>query len=209
MKKSLKEKSYDYIKEKIITCVYIPGDFLDEKQLINEIGASRTPIREALNKLELEGLLQILPKKGVVVTDINLKTIVDLYQCRLLIEVNSLNLFIDKIDFEIIKKLKEEVKNIKNIDDLNKHDDDLHEYFISLYDNQYIDNVIENMNTQNKRIRILTTNSSSSCLKSTIEEHNIILDAILEKDFEKAKQSLEEHILKSKERTVNSILKTM
>ncbi len=207
MKESLKEKSYNYIKEKIVTCEILPGDFLDEKRLVIEIGASRTPIREALNKLELEGLVQILPKKGVVVTGINLKNVVDIYQLRLLIEVNALTSYSDKIKLDVISDFKEQIKCIENSEDLNRHDDLLHEYFISLYENQYIDNVIENMSIQNKRTRVLTTNSSEDCLQNTITEHTEILDALLEKDFEKAKKALETHILKSKQRTIENFLK--
>ena len=60
---NLKNKAYQLIKERIMTCEYGPNSFLNEADLIQEIDASRTPIREALNKLEQEGLVQIIPKK--------------------------------------------------------------------------------------------------------------------------------------------------
>ena len=81
-KDSLKERAYRIIKDKIIRCEYMPGDFLNEKSLIEEIGASRTPIREALNKIEQENLVKIIPKRGVVVSEITMKDISEIFQVR-------------------------------------------------------------------------------------------------------------------------------
>ena len=64
MNENLKNKAYSVIKERIISCQYKPNSFLNEADLIQEIDASRTPIREALNKLEQEGFVKIIPKKG-------------------------------------------------------------------------------------------------------------------------------------------------
>ncbi|MFR1039015.1 MAG: GntR family transcriptional regulator [Clostridium sp.] len=63
MTTNLKNKAYQIIKERIMSCDYKPNTFLNEADLIEEIDASRTPIREALNKLEQEGFVQIIPKK--------------------------------------------------------------------------------------------------------------------------------------------------
>ena len=62
-KESLKSKAYNLIKTKIVNCEYAPGTFLNESMLMGEIGSSRTPIREALSKLEQENLVRILPKR--------------------------------------------------------------------------------------------------------------------------------------------------
>ena len=62
-KESLKNKAYNLIKTKIVNCEYPPNSFLNETLLMDEIGSSRTPIREALSKLEQENLVRILPKK--------------------------------------------------------------------------------------------------------------------------------------------------
>ncbi len=207
MKRNLKQKSYDYIKNKIVGCDYMPGDFLDEKLLIEEIGASRTPIREAMNKLEQEGLLQILPKKGVVVTDVTLKNIVDIYQLRFLIEVNIFDECIGEIDINTIREFKEEAFSVMNVEQLNEHDDRVHNYFISCYDNEYINNIFENMSSQHSRIRNITATKDTNSIKEVRDEHTAIFDAILDKDFINAKKLLNEHLVKSKNRTINSILK--
>ncbi len=207
MKQSLKDKSYAYIKNKIVNCEYMPGDFIDEKQLIAEIGASRTPIREALNKLEHENLINILPKKGVIVTNISYKDIVDIWEIRLLIEPPIFTTLRDKINVNIIKKFKEESLIIKTAEELNIHDDNVHGYFTNLYSNYYISDLIDTISTQSHRIRHITTPKNSNCLADTFTEHNAIFDAILKKDFELASEMMHLHLLKSKERTLNSLLK--
>ncbi len=207
MKQSLKDKSYAYIKNKIVNCNYMPGDYLDEKQLILEIGASRTPIREALNKLEQENLINILPKKGVVVKDISYKDIVDIWELRLLIEPPILTTLKDKIDVNIIKMFKEESLSIDTADALDKHDDKIHGYFTSLYSNYYINDLLETIHTQSHRIRHLTTQKTSNCFDNTFNEHNAVFDAIINNNFELASEMLHLHLLKAKERTLNSLLK--
>ena len=65
---TLKYSTYEFIKNKIICCEYEPGTFLNEEILCEETGVSRTPVRDALGRLEQEGLVKILPKKGVKIS---------------------------------------------------------------------------------------------------------------------------------------------
>ena len=66
-KLSLKQMAYNSIKEKILNCQYMPNSFLNEDLLCEEFGVSRTPIRDALSRLEQEHLITIMPKKGFFV----------------------------------------------------------------------------------------------------------------------------------------------
>ncbi|MFV0505060.1 MAG: GntR family transcriptional regulator [Lachnospirales bacterium] len=206
MKISLKEKSYNYIKEKIVTCQYMPGHFLDEKELINEIGASRTPIREALNKLEQENLLLILPKKGVMVTDVTAQHVIDIHELRLTLEPQIIIKFSYLIDIDIINKFLEDLEIIDNNNDLNTYDAQLHDYFISLYNNQYVNLIFNSMRSQQSRIRKLTT-MTTACFNETITEHKNILVAIINKNYEESSKYYETHIINSKQRTLESLLK--
>ena len=74
-KTSLKTLAYNTIKEKIITCEYAPGSLLNEESLTDMLKISRTPIRDALGRLEQEGLIEILPKKGIMVTNLSMPDI--------------------------------------------------------------------------------------------------------------------------------------
>ena len=85
-KETLKDKAYQIIKEKIITCQYKPGTLLNEIELVQEVDSSHTPIREALSRLEQENLVKFMPKKGIWVTDIVMSDVRDVYEVRELIE---------------------------------------------------------------------------------------------------------------------------
>lgn len=76
---SLKSKAYEIIKKRIVCCEYAPGDILDEKALIDEFGVSRTPIREALNVLAEEGMVDIMPRRAILVSHISTKDVSNLY----------------------------------------------------------------------------------------------------------------------------------
>ena len=86
MSTSLKDKAYSIIKERILTGKYESGIMLNEVALSEELGISRTPIREALNDLEHEMLVKVLPKKGTQVCGIDFEVVRDLFQVRILIE---------------------------------------------------------------------------------------------------------------------------
>ncbi|MGH0053277.1 MAG: GntR family transcriptional regulator, partial [Sphaerochaetaceae bacterium] len=91
-KATLKYEFYRQIKEKIISCEYMPGTILTEGLLSEEYKNSRTPIREAIGLLESEGFVKVLPKKGIFVSDILLSDVFQIFQVRVEIEPLCLRL---------------------------------------------------------------------------------------------------------------------
>ena len=86
-KPSLKLQAYQYLKTKILNCEYRPNEFLNEQKLCAEMGnISRTPMRDALGRLEQEGLITILPKKGLMVSGITEEDVHSMFEMRLLVE---------------------------------------------------------------------------------------------------------------------------
>ena len=85
-KTNLKTIAYNMIHEKIVTCEYAPGSFLNEEMLTSSLGLGRTPIRDALSRLEHEGLVEIRPKVGITVTPLNISDINKIFEVRLLLE---------------------------------------------------------------------------------------------------------------------------
>ena len=86
MPKTLAEKTYSIIEEKIVKLEYKPGTFLTENFLETSLSRGRTPIREAIQKLAREGLIKVLPRKGLLVTEININDQLKLIQVRREIE---------------------------------------------------------------------------------------------------------------------------
>merc|ERR1711879_893209 len=85
-KVSLKDKAYEHIKSKIILCEMMPGSDISEEELANELGISRTPVREAIMMLENENLVHVFPRKGSFVSQITLKDIQEIFQIREVVE---------------------------------------------------------------------------------------------------------------------------
>lgn len=83
---ALTNQAYEYLYRKIVSCEYLPGQELNEKQLLEETSFGRTPLREALLMLQAENLIDIFPRKGMRITPFTEKSIDDLYQTRKLIE---------------------------------------------------------------------------------------------------------------------------
>lgn len=89
-KMKLKEKSYHSIKKKIFSFELKPGEIFFETELSKKLGVSRTPVREALNKLEQEGLIKRRPNRGYSVVDLTASEIEDLYELREALEIMAL-----------------------------------------------------------------------------------------------------------------------
>lgn len=201
--KSKKDKAYIYIKEKICTCKLMPGDFIDEKQIVDEIGASRTPIREALNKLEQENLIQIIPKKGIIVRNITAKNISDIFQIREMIEIYCVKNYgqnLDKKEVWGFKNLFTAEKNLKS--EHISNDVRFHLYLTSCNKNDYVQNVLQDIYWQSNRVRFLT-GERLDCSIEAQKEHNEIISYILDDDYANACESLKIHLSLSRSRTLS------
>ena len=105
----LRSKVFSQIEDAILTGKYAPGDGLTEMRLSEEMKVSRTPIREALRQLELEGLVEYVPSKGIVVTGIAWQDIEDIYEIRMRIEGLAASRAAENITDEELKELKDVV----------------------------------------------------------------------------------------------------
>lgn len=109
---NLKQIAYETIKRKIIHCDYMPNDILSEMMLMEEIDASRTPIREALNMLSQEGLVRIIPKKGIMVLPLTMKEVAMTFEARMLMEpyiIEHYSQYIDHVKLQEFRKQTEEI----------------------------------------------------------------------------------------------------
>ena len=153
--KGLKEATYMTLKERLIDCVYQPGSLLTEAQLAADLQLSRTPIREAISKLEMEGYVQTLPKKGIYVSDITLNDVIQVFQTRILIEPITVKLSGPRLPKDeisnFINKFHEPVADIQNSFRL---DTAMHLFLIENCGNNYIIEMMKKVFAQNTRIII-------------------------------------------------------
>ena len=123
--KYLKDKAYEMIREKIVNCELAPGSVLNESELIEEIGASRTPIREALNKLEQENLVTIIPKKCIIVRGITIDDIAEVFDARAVIEPQVLLQYADRISLRFLEDYQERCRTTEDTQELIHLDEDV------------------------------------------------------------------------------------
>ena len=199
-KQNLKDKAYNYIKDRIVRCVYAPGSFLVESELITGIGASRTPIREALNKLEQEKLIRILPKRGVMVENVTMADINDVYEVRFMIEPAIVGKYGKNIPEAKLKEMFQ-----RNIIAANSHpgsdeydlDSDLHNLFVNACENRYLVEMMSRIFAQSHRLRILSGEYLEDRIQESLKEHIAILNALLQKDYPAAEDAMKKHLEKS------------
>ena len=138
-KLSLKLQAYQYLKTKILNCEYRPNEFLNEQKLCAEMGnISRTPMRDALGRLEQEGLITILPKKGLMVSGITEEDVHSMFEMRLLVEPYALRTYGADIPREELERFVQMMHEPDVIDDFCKSDDDFHELLMSTLPNKYL-----------------------------------------------------------------------
>ncbi len=205
---NLKSRAYDIIKDNIITCRYTPGEFLNEAQLMREVGVSRTPIREALNKLEQERLVRIVPKKGVMVSELTLREINEIYQVRLMLEPQVVRLWGNLIPVEELEHCRMRLMNYSpemSMLERSGLEDSLHRLIIDYCPNSYIHDWSDYLYCQNQRVRIFTGR-----IGQRMELNNVgylkILDKLLLGDCSGAAELLNEHLEESKRNTFDVLL---
>jgi len=199
-KSNLKDLAYRTIKSRIVECVYPPGNFLRDVDLVEELGISRTPIREAIGRLEQENFVKLIPQRGVMVQGVGYREISDIFQVRIIIEPYILRSYREQIDLQHVQALKNGFLKAKaDGDEASKYrlDDELHAYFRSLCPNKYLMDLLDTIYDQNHRLRILCGKSKSR-LEDSVDEHIAILDQILAGQISEAANSLERHIQNSK-----------
>ena len=183
-KETLKDKAYQIIKGKILNCSYAPNTFINESIIQMDVSASRTPIREALNRLEQENLLKILPKKGVLISDLSINEINKVYETRMLVEPYIIRMYGSLLDLSKLDFFRQVFSGEKVIPEqihATKIDDEFHFTICAPCQNEYLLQLLRNINMQNHRIRILSGYSSSRIQQSCIE-HMKIIDALWDQD---------------------------
>ena len=200
--------AYEYIKAKIINGDYMPLSDISEDALQKEINVSRTPVREAILRLEKEDLVYVYPRKGTIVSSVTLDLIEDVYGVRQLIEpymVLSSMYFIKREWLLDMKKRLLEPDPELSGEALRKYyidlDTELHINIIAGSPNRYLKRLMNNILDQNLRLRIISSHPTEE--EGTTEEHIALIDALLEGDEEAVEKCVMDHLIKSKERTIS------
>ncbi|ONI44869.1 GntR family transcriptional regulator [Candidatus Epulonipiscioides gigas] len=195
----LRDIVFQTIRNKIIWGELSPGQRLMETQLGEKLGVSRTPIREAIRKLEQEGLIVIVPRKGAQVAPFTKKDIEDVLEVRAALEALAASLAAQRIDEQDFLKLQcaiteyEFAEADKNLTKMIKKDVEFHEIIFNATKNERLIQMSQNIREQVLRYRIAYLKYEGETEKVSLEHRNI-LEAIKKKDSEKAAQLALRHI---------------
>lgn len=198
-KYSLRGKVYDHIREDILNGIYKEHEELKEATLGEKLGVSRTPVREALRQLELEGLVEIIPNKGARVTGITKKDIDDIYQIRYLLEGLSARWATEHVTEAQIEKMEETLyltefhANKGNFAQVYELDSQFHELMYEASGSKMLNHILSDFHMYVTRIR-KTSLATDNRSKNSTEEHRAILEAIKERNADKAEECAHNHV---------------
>lgn len=201
---SLRIRVFNAIENAILSGEYKDGESLNELKISNELGVSRTPVREALMQLELEGLVRNIPNKGAVVVGVTEKDIEDIYAIRIRIEGLAANLAASKINDEELKALEkiadlQEFYLFKNdTEQILKLDGDFHKIIYEASRSRPLRFMLTYFHNYIRHARDISVQAQGRAEK-TVAEHRAILEAIRSRDAVLAEKLTAEHIINAKE----------
>ena len=195
----LRDVVFNTLRQKILTGELKPGERLMEIHLADQLGVSRTPIREAIRKLELEGLVTMIPRRGAEVAQITEKNLRDVLEVRRALDALAVELACDRITPEELNELKaacdhfEAETKKKNANQVARADVALHDIILKASGNDRLMQMISNFSQQMYRYRLEYVKDDANYEK-LIEEHRIIYEAIRDKDRETGAKAIKSHI---------------
>jgi DNA-binding GntR family transcriptional regulator len=206
----LTDWAYEQIKEAILKIQFVPGTQLQIESLVLELGISRTPIREALLRLEKDGLVRVLPRVGFFVKEFTSRDLEELYEVRELLESRAVKNAVENLsgeDLDLIDQLLEISVTAVQASDVQKFlegEIQFHNYLTQHSQNTYLISVLESLRDLSYRWRTLSLRSHESLVRS-MEEHLVIARAVRNKDAELASQLMAEHIRNARERIMEIV----
>ena len=206
----LRDVVFNTLRQAILTGELKPGERLMEIHLANKLGVSRTPIREAIRKLELEGLVTMIPRRGAEVAQITEKSMNDVLEVRRAMDALCTELACERISEEEIEALKAASENFaeaaktKDIRKVAQADVEFHDIILKATGNVRLVQLVNNLAEQMYRYRFEYLKDVSR-YSSLTEEHRVIFESIKNRDKEAAIGAAELHIDNQAKAIINQI----
>ncbi len=209
--KPLREIVFETIREAIIVGDLEPGERLMEVQMAEELGVSRTPVREAIRKLELEALVIMVPRKGAYVADISMRDLADVFEIRGALEGLAAGLAAERATEEEIEELERMLVKISDTIEKNdvretiELDTQFHELLYSASRNERLRGILSQLREQIHRFRLQSLGRPGR-MRVALEEHRSIVEAVAERDPDIAQERASAHIESAENALMGSYL---
>jgi len=206
---SLSELAYLSIKEKILSMELRPGSFVNEIKLCEMTSLGRMPVHQAIHRLQIEGLIEVMPRKGIVICSDSLHDVLSLLEARLAMEPNVAALAAERISDEQIKHVKVLLKksslllNQRQRDSFRVIDREFHAVLADAAGNKILADTQRPLHERSGiiwHLRIMPENG----LEITQREHEAIFKAVIKRDAMGAKKAMETHLLSLQKRIIQA-----
>lgn len=201
----LGERVYEVVRDRIVTVELAPGSPLPVGDLARELGVSLTPVRDALNRLAAEGLVEDIARKGYFVASLDPEDVTDLLQARRLIEIAAVEQGLDLIESEQIEEMGRLVDEMEGwLDDhggyrdyaeFSRRDSQFHQLLVASARNRHLQQVYRGLSVH---VHIYRTNLAARVGyhrgTATVNEHRAILEAIRGRDLRAVKRAITRHV---------------
>jgi len=200
---TIRRKIYNFIREQILSGEIQPHQHLIEAKIARDIGTSRTPVREALHSLELEGLIESIPRVGYVVKPVSEQEVEEICEIRMAIEGVAARWAIEKAHKKMVEELEENISlsdekvsngDVKSFVDLDAR---FHEIIARFSGSKRLLELAQTLRRHMLRYRIQSIYSADNVLRA-IEGHKGIVQAIKKRDLEEVNKAIRHHMEQSK-----------
>jgi len=207
---SLKDRVYQNIKFQIMTGTLKPGNRLPEEELSKAMNISRAPIREAFNRLEKEGFITIIPRKGAAVSTVTIQMIEDIFEIREILELLAVKKSLGKIFIKELEKVGDSLKKFidkpTNIENCMKYltlDKKFHDLLSQNCGNKKLIELLSNLQEQIHWLRNISLKRIT--FAGSVKEHLVIIEALKKNDKELITKVLLQHLERAKESSLEQI----
>ncbi len=197
---SLNELAYRRFKQALVTLSYKPGEYLNTAQVMNDLDMGRTPINQAIHRLANEGLLQVIPRKGVMVSPLSMDDALELIEVRLANEMLCMRLASQKITERQIATLTELNRQIEAASQERDRvrmmtlDHEFHQELAQIAGNNMLADILSVLHARAQRFWASTL-SREGHMREVIDEHRAIIGALAAQDSAAAAEAAQAHIL--------------
>lgn len=199
---ALKQLAYEQLKAQIVSCRLLPGHVLSEQTLAEELGMSRTPVREALVQLGQDSLVKMTPRRGAFVAELSIQDIQEIFELREALETWAVRKVAGTVPRERLEEFQAAFNRLQRGDPYQLGgyidvDEEFHRFLVLQAGNHRCETLFRNLQDQNQRIRILSTRQPGR-LAETQTEHLAIVEALRQGECEGAAAAMASHIRKAR-----------
>jgi DNA-binding GntR family transcriptional regulator len=202
---SLVARAYEEIKEKIIKVYFLPGQYLNESAICDLLGLGRTPVHQALQRLEIDGLVEIMPRKGVIVLPDSIAEIIKILESRMAVEPELARHAAEKAtpetaaELQALAGVQRTDADTSDIDAFTTSDRAFHRKLADMSGNQMLSDFARNLHERSWRYWYLHLWQTLD-IGTNNNQHNAIADAVSAGDGEAAAEAMRAHISSLKQR---------